>query len=62
MTNKYLNITEKIMLNNMTMVTDLNSPIKKGLYIMIIIDPWYLVGEQIHISIMNKFKLVIFKL
>ena len=39
------------------MVTDLNYPIKKQMYIMILINSWYLGGEDINISIM-KIKIV----
>ena len=32
------------------------------LYMMILIYSWYIGGEKIHISLMNKFKLVILTL
>ena len=40
----------------------LDLPITTKVYIMIIIDSWFHGGELVHVSIINKFKLVILKL
>ena len=45
-----------VVLQNMTMDTALSLHIYNKLYILIIIDSWSLGGEDIHITIMNKFK------
>ena len=50
------------MLHRMTTETSLDFPIPKRIYVMILLDSWYHGGEPIHISIMNKFKLLILKL
>ena len=50
------------MLQRITMKTALDFPIPKKVYIIILIYSWSHGGELIHISIMNKFKLVILKL
>ena len=50
------------MLKRTTTETGLNYPILKIVYIIILINSWSHSGELIHISILNKFKLVVFTL
>ena len=40
----------------MTMENALNFHIQKVLYIIIILDSWYIGGEEILVSLMNKLK------
>ena len=58
-TNKYLNMAEKKYVTEDDGGNCFGLYYSEKLYMTILIDSWYLGGEQIHISIINKFKFVI---
>ena len=62
MTKTELNKTKTVVLQKIKMVIAFIFRITKKGYIMILLDSWFLGGEQINMSIMNKLKLVMLNL
>ena len=48
--------SKTVLLQKITMETTLMFPTQKKVYIMIQLDSWSLVGEDMHILLMSKFK------